>query len=109
MGKKLGYLKIAWIVTIVNCQIHLCVLATYQLFLQNNQEGKKICLNATKLKKKKEQKRFHLWCTKVPSSIIVLGHQDKDMYLSQNHNISTDFNFPFHCLDIEQFQQSTDA
>ena len=58
MGKKLGYLKIAWIVTIVNCQIHLCVLATYQLFLQNNQEGKKICLNATKLKKKNSKRDF---------------------------------------------------
>lgn len=54
-GKKLGYLKIAWTVTIVNCQIHLCVLATYQLFLQNNQEGKKICLNATKLKNKEQK------------------------------------------------------
>lgn len=39
----------------------------------------------------------------------VLGHQDKDMYLSQNHNISTDFKFPFHCLEIEQFQISADA
>lgn len=38
-----------------------------------------------------------------------LGHQDKDRYRSQNHNIFTDFNFPFHCLEIEQFQQSTHA
>jgi len=51
--KKLGYLKIAWIVIIVNCQIHLCVLATYQLFLQNNQEGKKNLLKCNKAKKKR--------------------------------------------------------
>lgn len=36
----------------------------------------------------------------------VLGYQDKDWYLSQNYNVFTDFNFPFHCLEIEQFQQS---
>lgn len=93
------------------CSCHISVIFTKQ------SRRKKNCLNATKVEKKSRRYclgkglliRFHLWCTKLPSSIIVLGHQDKDRCLSQNHNISTDFNFPFHCLEIEQLQQSTDA
>ena len=94
------------------CSCHVSVIFTKQ----SRREKKLLKCNKGE---KKEQKilpgkrspnQISLMVHKVAFQYYyVLGHQDKDRYLSQNHNISTDFNFPFHCLEIEQFQRSTDA